>query len=47
MDFEIQLESKKSCEARQVLVELKVLPNLEKADILNLFEVFSSKRYAW
>ena len=47
MDLEIELESKQSLEAREVLVELKVLPNLEKADIFNLFEVFSSKRYAW
>jgi hypothetical protein len=36
----------RKAEAREVLVELKVLPNLEKADIFNLFEVFSSKRYA-
>jgi len=45
LDPEIELEGKKSCEAREVLVELEVLPNLENADIFHLFEVFSSKRY--
>ena len=45
MDFEIQLESKKSCKATEFLVDLKVLANLENASVPHLLEVFSSKRY--
>ena len=45
MDFEIQLESKKSCKAPELLVDLMVLANLENAGVPDIFEVFSSKRY--